>query len=141
MDYDILAPRLMETLARTACKRKVTPLEMLNLRLVGRLAWERKEMGGEEHVQFAYRNGTPIVPPGHSCHPVELVKRSYVDGKGWPERKAAIDRVHYFQWPDGEHWYASVAGRDITEGRQVKWDSRSAAQSAAERFIEKHGIV
>jgi len=39
--------------------------DMVNLRMAGRLAWEEKEMGGIEHVMFARRNDTPIVPIGH----------------------------------------------------------------------------
>lgn len=56
-----------------------------NIRIAARLRWEQKEMGGLEHVQFAYRNSTPIVPVGHCCHPFELVKRGYIDGSGWPK--------------------------------------------------------
>ena len=62
-----------------------TQANVVNLRIAAGLKWQQEEMGGVEHVQFAYRNRTPIVPPGHCCHPVELVKRGYVDGQGWPK--------------------------------------------------------
>jgi hypothetical protein len=42
-----------------------TMQDVVNIRIAGRFAWQEKEMGGIEHVQFAYRNNTPIVPPGH----------------------------------------------------------------------------
>lgn len=68
--------------------RLVTRTNIMNLRVAASLAWQQEEMGGIEHFRFALRNGTPVVPPGHCCHPVELVKRGYVDGKGWPKQKA-----------------------------------------------------
>lgn len=115
--------------------------DQTNVRIAARLAWEEKELGGIEHVQFAYRNGTPIVPPGDCCHPVELVKRGYIDGQGWPAKpKDTLGRVNYFKWPDGAHWYASIDGVDITDGRKVKFDSQPEAERAAKRFIEAQGI-
>ena len=78
--YPELAPMLMDMVPAAR-----TMQDVVNIRIAGRLAWEVHEMGGQEHVDFAYRNGTPIVPMGHCCHPIELVKRGYVDGKGWPK--------------------------------------------------------
>lgn len=65
-----------------------SPKDVLNMRMACRIKWEQQEMGGIEHVQFAYRNSTPIVPPGHPGHPLELVKRGYIDGQGWPEKQS-----------------------------------------------------
>lgn len=62
-----------------------TVTNICNLRIAARLKWEEEEMGGLEYIQFARRNNTPIVPCGHVCHPIELVKRGYVDCIGWPE--------------------------------------------------------
>lgn len=106
---------------------------IVNLRIAADLAWQREELGGEEHVQFAYRNNTPIVPPGHCCHPVELVKRGYIDGVGWPE--VSKPNVRLFQWPDGNHWYVSVDGKDVVEGKIVKWNTAQEAEDAAHRYI------
>jgi len=107
-----------------------------NLRIAARLTWECEEMGGEEYVQFAYRNGTPIVPPGHECHPLELVKRGYIDGVGWPKDGPPSPKIHLFKWPDGNHWYASVDGKDVVEGKITKWNSEQEAYDAAQRFIQ-----
>jgi hypothetical protein len=112
-----------------------TPTNVANLLLAAALTHHREEMGGLEHVQFAYRNDTPIVPPGHECHPVELVKRGYVDGVGWP--KVPKPKVHLFRWPDGQHWYASVEGKDVVEDGRVKWNTQQEAEDAANRAIAK----
>jgi hypothetical protein len=112
-----------------------------NIRIAGRMAWEEKEMGGIEHVQFAHRNNTPIVPQGHCCHPLELVKRGFIDGHGWPKAKpaTALDRVEYFKWQDGNHWYARVDGRDVVVNGAVKWNTREQAQEAARKFMTSEG--
>lgn len=117
--------------------------DFTNIRIAGRLAWEQKEMGGIEHVQFSHRNNTPIVPLGHCCHPVELVKRGYIDGHGWPKdgAKPAIRRVEYFKWPDGFHWYATLDGKEITSGKIVKFNSQQQAEDAAKEHIERNGIL
>lgn len=137
MEYDELAPLCMEALTRAK-----TVADVANIRMAARFAWERKEMGGEEHWLFAHRNGTPIVPPGHECHPIELVKRGYVDGKGWPKpvSDATMARVRYFRWPDGEHFYASIDGIDITDGARVKFNSQPEAEAAARKFIAAHDL-
>lgn len=67
--------------------------DILNIRLAARLKWEEYEMGGIDNVQFAYRNNSPIVPPGHCGHPIELVRRGFVDGKGWPEKDGTFRKL------------------------------------------------
>lgn len=109
-----------------------TRQNVANLRIAAALAWQREEMGGEEHLQFAHRNSTPVVPPGHECHPVELVKRGFIDGKGWPNN--ATPKISLFRWPDGNHWYASVDGREVIENGLTKWNSPQDAEAAAVRF-------
>lgn len=107
-----------------------------NIRMAARFAWERKEMGGAEHVQFAYRNRTPIVPVGHCCHPIELVKRGFIDGIGWPSHREG--RIKLFKWPDGCHWYASIDGNDVQdENGNVKWNTQEQAMNAAKRKLAK----
>lgn len=121
--------------------------DLTNIKIAARLSWERKEMGGLEHVQFAYRNNTGIVPIGHSCHPIELLKRGYIDGVGWEKenKKTALSRVNYLKWPTGDHWYASIDGIDITDKNGdeliIKWNYREDAEKAAKKFIEKRGII
>jgi len=111
-----------------------TETNVLNLRIAARLKWEQEEMGGIEHVQFAYRNNTPIVPMGHCGHPIELVKRGYIDGLGWPKDRKP--KVNLFKWPDGNHWYASVDGETVTENGSDKWNSAQEAEDAAKRWID-----
>lgn len=105
-----------------------------NLRHAARLKWEQEEMGGIEHVQFAYRNNTPIVPPGHCGHPIELVKRGYIDGKGWPT-EGEKPKIDLFKWPDGNHWYASVDGVEVVENGCNKWNTAQDAEDAAKRAL------
>lgn len=118
----------------------LTMSNICNLRIAARLKWEQEEMGGLEHVQFASRNNTPIVPPGHCGHPVELVKCGFVDGKGWPE--ATKSDIKLFKWPDGNHWYASVDGVEVIENGIQKWNTPQQAEDAAKRFcancFDKH---
>lgn len=110
-----------------------TMTNICNLRIAGRLKWEQEEMGGLEHVQFAYRNGTPIVPPGHCGHPTELVKRGFVDGVGWPKDSGKPD-IKLSKWPDGNHWYAYVNGQEVVENGVQKWNTPKQAEEAAKRF-------
>ena len=93
-------------------------------------------MGGLEYVQFAYRNNTPIVPPNHVCHPIELVKRGYVDGKGWPTTPQ-LPKIKLFTWPNGKHWYAYVNDVEVMENGQIKWNTPQEAEQAAQRFLLK----
>jgi len=111
-----------------------TMQDVVNIRIAGRFAWQEKEMGGIEHVQFAYRNNTPIVPPGHCGHPLELVKRGFIDGQGWPKEKTFHDRVKLFKWPDGNHWYVTLDDNDVQVDGECKWNSQTEAMSAAEKF-------
>lgn len=109
--------------------------DMVNLRMAGRLAWEEKEMGGIEHVMFARRNDTPIVPIGHCGHPLELVKRGFVDGHGW-KVKTMEERIKLFKWPDGNHWYATIDGMDVVDERQnQKWNTPEKAMTESKKFI------
>ena len=80
MNYSDFMDLCAEKVSTAKCRR-----DILNIMLAARIAWEEKEMGGIEHVQFSYRNGSPIVPFGHCGHPTELVKRGFVDRKGWPQ--------------------------------------------------------
>lgn len=110
-----------------------TAANRTNLCIAARLKWEQEEMGGLAHVQFAYRNGTPIVPPGHCGHPVELVSRGYVDGKGWPKETDPLKgRIFVSRWQTGTHFYAKLDGEDVTgpDGRE-KWDTWDEAYEAA----------
>lgn len=100
------------------------------------MQWEREEMGGLEHVQFAYRNGTPIVPIGHCGHPLELVKRGYIDGKGWP-KEVETPNIKLSKWPDGNHWYAYVDGQEVIENGNHKWNTPDEAEKAALRYLAK----
>lgn len=110
-----------------------------NLRIAARLKWEQEEMGGLEHVQFSVRNNTPIVPPGHVGHPIELVKRGYVDGTGWPKASGPSIKLH--KWPDGNHWYASVDGVEVIEDGVMKWNTSADAEAAAKRFEKRGGLI
>lgn len=113
----------------------VTPLNIINLRIAARLKWEEEEMGGLEHVQFAYRNGTPIVPPNHCGHPTQLVKRGFIDNVGWPKDKKDEPKINLSRWPNGKHWYATVNGMDVKEDNgQRKWNTPEAAERAAKKF-------
>jgi len=114
----------------------LTMQNLCNLRMAARLKWEQEEMGGIEHVQFAYRNGTPIVPPGDCGHPLELVRRGFVNGVGWP-KELRQPKIALFKWPDGNHWYATVDGIDVTDGGAVKWNTQQEAISAANSFIQR----
>lgn len=124
--------RILETNPATRTRQNV-----VNIRIAARFAWEREEMGGKEHLDFAYRNGTPIVPPGHCGHPLELVKRGYVDGKGWPDKTPGPD-LKFFRWPNGKHWYATADGVDVFEGGNQKWNTMQDAEAAAKRFAKKN---
>ena len=107
-----------------------------NLRIAASLTWQREEMGGMEHLQFALRNNTPIVPPGHCCHPVELVRRGFVDGVGWPKETRTPD-IKLSQWPGGRHWYAFVDGAEVVEDGSNKRNTPEGAEAAAKRFADK----
>lgn len=109
---------------------------IVNLRMAARLTWEKEEMGGLEHVQFAHRNGTPIVPVGHCCHPLELVKRGFVDGVGWGE-KSELSRISVTRWPEGAHWYATVDGEDVVIDGVRKWISYQRALESAQAFMRR----
>lgn len=113
----------------------LTMQNICNLRMAARLKWEQEEMGGLEHVQFASRNDTPIVPPGHCAHPLELVKRGFVDGVGWTKQTEPV--IKLFKWPDGNHWYVSIDGEPVIENGIAKWNTPQQAESAAKRAIEK----
>ena len=65
--------------------RLATQKNINSVRIAASLKWQQEEMGGIEHVQFSYRNGTPIVPPDHCAHPINLVRRGFIDGQGWPK--------------------------------------------------------
>jgi hypothetical protein len=112
----------------------LTVKNLCSLRMAASLMWQQEEMGGLEHVQFAYRNNTPIVPPGHCGHPLELVKRGFIDGRGWPE-KSDKPKIHLHKWPDGNHWYPSVDGVAVIEDGRSKWNTAQQAEDAAKRFI------
>ena len=128
---------LSEGLSIIAQQPQLATLQNLtNVRIAARLKWEQEEMGGIEHVQFAYRNGTPIVPIGHCGHPLELVKRGFVDGVGWPDN-AHKPNIKLSRWPDGNHWYAFVDGDEVTEGSEQKWNTPEEAEAAAKRFIQR----
>jgi hypothetical protein len=115
--------------------------DLNNIRMAGRFAWEQKEMGGLEYVQFAYRNNTPIVPPGHCGHPLELVKRGFIDGEGWPKEKTIENRIKLFRWFEGKHWYAKIDGEiDVVDKRgNQKWNTSEQAMKEAKEFIDKLG--
>ena len=116
-----------------------TTEDIMSIRVAARFSWMRKEMGGMEHVLFAHRNNTPIVPFGHECHPVELVKRGFVDGIGWvTQKKPASERVKYTQWPCGKHWYAALDGKDIGVNSVYKWSTREAAEKAVGIWLKLH---
>ncbi len=53
--------------------------------------------------------------------------------KAWP--KDAGPKIHLFRWPDGNHWYASVDGRDVVENGIAKWNTEQDAEDAAKRFL------
>lgn len=114
----------------------LTKKNIFNLRIATRLVWEQEEMGGLGHVQFAYRNDTPIVPLGHECHPLELIKRGYIDGKGWP--KDNRPKIKIFKWPDGNHYYAYVDGKEVIHNGSQKWNTPKEATDAAEAFLKNY---
>jgi hypothetical protein len=114
----------------------LTVKNALALRMAASLKWQQEEMGGVEHAQFAYRNDTPIVPPTHECHPINLVKRGFIDGEGWP-KKDNKPNIKLFRWPDGKHWYASIDGKDVSENGRVKWNTAQQAEDAALRFAKR----
>ncbi len=115
-------------------ERQIFNLDTMNIQIAARASWQMKEMGGLEHVQFAFRNDTPIVPPGHPAHPIELVKRGFIDGRGWAVSTEPKITLH--QWPLGNHWYAKVDGVDVEVDGQSKWNTQTAAYDAAKRFNE-----
>lgn len=93
-----------------------------NLKIAGRFAWERREMGGEKYWLFAYKFGTPIVPPGHCCHPKQLIKR------GWKPKDKEKNEINITRWPDGNHFYATINGKDIQDNKgNVKWNTYEEA--------------
>jgi len=114
-----------------------TTVNVLNLLIAGRIKWEQEEMGGLEHVQFAMRNNTPIVPPGHVCHPTELVKRGYIDGKGWPKDADKTNAIRIVKQLYGNHYYAYVDDKEVYENDVQKWNTAQDAEAAAKRFIEQ----
>lgn len=126
---------LHEGLAMMERNRALATVQnMANLQIAAGLTWQREEMGGEEHLQFAIRNNTPVVPPGHECHPIELVKRGFIDGEGWP--KSPKSKIKLFRWPGGNHWYASADGHEVVENGRIKWNTQQQAEDAAKRFLE-----
>lgn len=117
------------------CPEMVTMQNVCNLRIAARLKWEQEEMGGLEYVQFAYRNNTPIVPIEHECHPIELMKRGYVDGVGWPEEKIKPN-IKISKWFEGNHFYAFVDGNTVTINGEHKWNTAQQAEDAAHEYIK-----
>lgn len=118
----------------TECPEMMTKTNFLNLQLAARLKWEQEEMGGLEHVQFAHRNGTPIVPPGHCGHPTDLVKRGFVDGVGWTKKPEP--KVNIFKYFEGNHYYVTVDGVDVIENGRVKFNTPKEAEEAAKRYLK-----
>jgi len=113
--------------------RMATINNKLNILTAARFKWQQEEMGGAEHVQFALRNNTPIVPLGHAAHPIELVRKGFVDGKGWTTKP----KISISKWPNGQHWYAYVDGREVIENGVQKWNTPAEAEEAALRVATK----
>jgi len=112
-------------------------LNVQNLSIAMRLAWEKKELGSIEAWQFAHRNGTPIVPVGDCCHPFELVKRGYIDGFGWPDKPEGVRELErkgitVTRWQDGTHYYAKINGADVRNRKGTfQFDTYGEAIEAA----------
>lgn len=105
--------------------------DITNLALAGRFAWERKELGSREAWVFAHRYDTPIVPPGHCCHPHEMVRR------GWIPSDSEQSPIVISRWPQGTHFYASVHGESVQDSEgNVKWGTYEQAFTAALRASE-----
>jgi hypothetical protein len=45
------------------------------------------------------------------------------------------EEIRIIKWPDGKHFYAKVGNADVVVDGKQKWDSKYAAQKAAERFL------
>ncbi len=121
-------------------------LDQLQIRTAGRFVWERLEMGGFEYVQFAYKYGTPIVPPDHCGHPINLLKR------GWKPKEIEDVSFNIYRWPDGNHFYAKISCyKDVNKrffeeidvqekNGNVKWDTYELAHLACIEYCERKKI-
>lgn len=121
-------------------------MDVQNVGMAGRMAWEKKELGSDEAWLFAHRNGTPIVPPGHCGHPDELVKRGFIDGFGWPDKKPYYQDtltklgIHIIE-PNpsygGKHFYLKVNGVDAknADGRLFKCNTYEEAKREGLRRV------
>ena len=66
-----------------------------------------------------------------SCGEDYLVMDEYVSNEIiYPEEK-----VRFLQWPGGRHWYAKIGKTDIIVDGEQKWNTKSAAERAAKRFM------
>jgi len=110
----------------------------MNLRIAASLKWQEEEIGGLEYLQFARRNNTPIVPIGDVCHPLELLKRGYIDGKGWPKTTVEEPVIKLHRWFEGNHWYPFVDGKEVIENGVHKWNTAKLAEDAAKRYIKNN---
>lgn len=109
-----------------------TDYQVLQIRTAARFAWMRKEMGGQEYVDFAHKHNTPIVPPNHPGHPLNLIKN------GWKPKSENGADIRISRWPDGTHFYATVNGEDVQdENGNVKWDTYELAQENAIKYTIK----
>ncbi len=44
--------------------------------------------------------------------------------------------IRTIKWPGGKHWYAKIGDIDVVVDGDQKWNTKAAAQKAAERFLK-----
>lgn len=74
-----------------------------------------------------------INPAGGHTHGVETVQFCRRKQLVFPDFKKEDIRVRKFN--GGQHWYAYIGDMQVRDGDQLKWNTKAAAQAAAEALV------
>lgn len=66
---------------------------------------------------------------------MEWKRCNFAEESSWSFRTSKKEDIRIKQFNGGQHWYAYIGDMQIRDGNQLKWNTKEAAQAAAEAMV------